>query len=147
MPEINHRILLRSRPSGIPEPSNFIADSVPARAPATDEVLLETIFLSIDPTMRSWMLEGSGYQRTVPFGTVMRAGGIARVLETRADGFRRGELVRVRLGWQTHPILPAKYLQRVDLSRGDALVHRFHETAHIVVVQQWVAGPRLAESP
>jgi NADPH-dependent curcumin reductase CurA len=121
MPEINHRILLRSRPSGIPEASNFIADSVPVRAPATDEVLLETIFLSIDPAMRSWMREDSGYHQTVQLGSVMRGGGIARVLETRADGFQRGELVQARLGWQTHPTLPAKYLQRVDLSRGDAL--------------------------
>jgi hypothetical protein len=43
----NHRILLRSRLSGIPEPGNFIADSVPVRAPAKDEVLQKTIFLSV----------------------------------------------------------------------------------------------------
>jgi hypothetical protein len=38
---------LRSRLSGIPEPGNFIADSVPVRAPAKDEVLQKTIFLSV----------------------------------------------------------------------------------------------------
>jgi NADPH-dependent curcumin reductase CurA len=115
MTEINHRILLRSKPTGIPQPDNFIADSVPVRAPAADEVLLETIFLSIDPAMRSWMSEA------VPLGTVMRGGGIARVLESRADGFKPGELVQARLGWQTHPTIPAKYLQKIDLARGDAL--------------------------
>jgi NADPH-dependent curcumin reductase CurA len=47
MTEINHRIPLRSKPTGIPQRDNFIADSVPARAPAADEVLLETILLSI----------------------------------------------------------------------------------------------------
>ena len=51
----------------------------------------------------------------------MRGGGIARVLESRADGFQPGELVQARLGWQTHPTLPAKYLQKVDIARGDAL--------------------------
>jgi NADPH-dependent curcumin reductase len=51
----------------------------------------------------------------------MRGGGIARVLESRSDGFRQGELVQARLGWQTHPTLPAKYLQPVDTTRGDAL--------------------------
>ena len=66
MTEINHRILLRSKPTGIPQPDNFIADSVPVRAPAADEVLLETIFLSIDPAMRSWMSEA------VPLGTQVR---------------------------------------------------------------------------
>jgi NADPH-dependent curcumin reductase CurA len=115
MTTINHRILLRARPTGIPAPGNFIADSVPVRAPAADEVLLETIFLSIDPAMRSWMMEA------VALGEVMRSGGIARVLESRADGFQPGELVQARLGWQTHPTLPAKYLQKLDLARGDAL--------------------------
>ena len=85
------------------------------RAPAADEVLLETMFLSIDPAMRSWMSEA------VPLGAVMRGGGIARVLESRADGFQPGELVQARLGWQTHPTIPAKYLQKIDLARGDAL--------------------------
>ena len=111
----NHRILLRARPSGIPRANDFTGDSVPVRQPETGEVLLETMYLSIDPAMRSWM------STTVPLGAVMRCGGIARVLESRADEFKPGELVQARLGWQTHPTLPAKYLQRVDLSRGDAL--------------------------
>jgi NADPH-dependent curcumin reductase CurA len=115
MTEINRRILLRSKPTGIPQPDNFIADSVPVREPAADEVLLETIFLSIDPAMRSWMSEA------VPLGAVMRGGGIARVLESRADHFQPGDLVQARLGWQTHPTILAKYLQKVDLARGDAL--------------------------
>ncbi len=115
MTEINHRILLRARPSGIPQSGDFVADSVPVRSPAADEVLLETLYLSIDPAMRSWMHDA------VPLGAVMRGGGIARVLESRADAFRPGELVQARLGWQTHPTLPAKYLQPVDTTRGDAL--------------------------
>jgi NADPH-dependent curcumin reductase CurA len=51
----------------------------------------------------------------------MRGGGIARVLESRSDDFHPGELVQARLGWQTHPTLPARYLQKLDLAKGDAL--------------------------
>jgi NADPH-dependent curcumin reductase CurA len=119
--EVNHRILLRARPAGIPAPDNFVADSVAIRQSVADEVLLETLYLSIDPAMRSWMREDAGYHGTVPLGSVMRGGGIARVLESQADGFRPGDLVQARLGWQTHPTLPGKFLQPVDLSRGDAL--------------------------
>jgi NADPH-dependent curcumin reductase CurA len=111
----NHRILLRSRPTGIPQPDNFVADDAPLRTPERDEVLLETVLLSIDPAMRSWMLDA------VPLGEVMRGGGIARVLESRSAAFRPGELVQARLGWQTHPTLPARFLQQVDETRGDAL--------------------------
>ena len=115
MTDTNHRILLRARPRGIPRPDDFVADTAPVRAPEPDEVLLETIYLSIDPAMRSWMNEA------VPLGAVMRGGGIARVVQSRSGSFRHGELVQARLGWQTRPTLPAKYLQRVDTTRGDAL--------------------------
>jgi NADPH-dependent curcumin reductase len=117
----NHRILLRSRPTGIPRPDNFTADTVPLQPPGLEEVLLETIFLSIDPAMRSWMSENPGYQQSVALGAVMRGGGIGRVLESRADNFQPGDLVQARLGWQTHPTLPARYLQKLDLTKGDAL--------------------------
>ncbi|MEJ0019513.1 MAG: NADP-dependent oxidoreductase [Acetobacteraceae bacterium] len=115
MRPLNRRILLRARPKGVPQPVDFTADCLAAAAPSAGEVSLETIYLSIDPAMRSWMAG------PVPLGSVMRSGGIARVLESRADGFRPGDLVQARLGWQTHPTLPAKFLQKVDLSRGDAL--------------------------
>ena len=115
MSAINHRMLLRMRPTGIPQSDCFVADRVPVRPPDADEVLLETMYLSIDPAMRSWM---SG---SLALGEVMRGGGIARVLQSRSAEFQPGELVQARLGWQTHPTLPAKYLQKVDEARGDAL--------------------------
>jgi NADPH-dependent curcumin reductase len=121
MTDLNHRILLRARPGGIPTPELFGADSVPIRPPEPDEVLLETIYLSIDPAMRSWMTENPGYQKPVALNEVMRGGGIARVLDSRSPRYRAGDLVQARLGWQTHPTLPAKFLQPVDTSRGDAL--------------------------
>lgn len=116
----NRRLLLAARPDGIPGPQHFTADTQPAHAPAAGEVLLETLYLSIDPAMRSWMREGTGYQQSIPLGDVMRGGGIARVLESRADGFAAGDLVQARLGWQTHPTIAARYLQRLDLSQGSA---------------------------
>jgi len=115
MNQTNKRILLQARPSAIPHPNDFSVDSVPVRPPEPGEVLLETMYLSIDPAMRSWM------SNAVPLGAVMRSGGIARVLESRAAGFQTGELVQARLGWQTRPTLPAKYLHKVDLTLGNAL--------------------------
>lgn len=103
---------------GIPGPANFSADVVSARAPAAGEVLLESLYLSIDPVMRSWMSEGRGYQQGIPLGEVMRGGGIARVLESAAQGFEAGDLIQARLGWQTHPTIASRYLQKLDLSLG-----------------------------
>jgi NADPH-dependent curcumin reductase len=115
---INRRLLLVSRPTGIPGPENFSADAVPARTPDSGETLLETIYLSIDPAMRSWMSEGTAYQQGIPLGEVMRGGGIARVLESRSKDFASGDLVQARLGWQSHPTIAARYLHKLDLKLG-----------------------------
>ena len=121
MPDLNHRIRLRGRPDGIPTPDLFEADTTAVRPPADGEVLVETMYLSIDPAMRSWMSENPGYQKPVALGEVMRGGGIGRVLDSRSPSFRRGDLVQARLGWQTHATIPARYLQPVDTTHGDAL--------------------------
>jgi NADPH-dependent curcumin reductase CurA len=114
----NQRLLLAARPVGIPAPANFSADATPVRTLGPGEVLLETIYLSIDPAMRSWMSEGTGYQQSIPLGEVMRGGGIARVLASRSECFVPGDLVQARLGWQTHPTIPGRHLQKLDLSLG-----------------------------
>ena len=118
MPTTNHRLLLAARPAGIPGPANFIADAVAARTPDRGEVLLETVYLSIDPAMRSWMSEGPGYQQSVLLGEVMRGGGIARVLESRDEGFASGDMVQARVGWQTYPTIAGRHLQKLDLTLG-----------------------------
>jgi NADPH-dependent curcumin reductase CurA len=120
MMQTNRRLLLAARPAGIPGPDNFTADARPARAPGPGEVLLETIFLSIDPAMRSWMSEGTGYQQNISLGEVMRGGGIARVLDSRFEGLVPGDLVQARLGWQTHPTIPGRFLHKLDLTLGTA---------------------------
>jgi NADPH-dependent curcumin reductase CurA len=114
----NHRLLLAARPAGIPGPSTFSSDCIPVRAPNTGEVLLETVYLSIDPAMRSWISEGSGYQQRVTVGEVMRGGGIARVLRSGSEGFVPGDFVEARLGWQSHPTLVARQVRKLDLSLG-----------------------------
>lgn len=115
---LNHRITLRARPSGIPGDEHFAQDTTPVREPETGEVLVETLYISIDPAMRSWISDGPGYTRGVAIGEVMRAGGIARVLRGRATGFAPGDLVQGRTGWQSHPTLLGRQTQKLDLTLG-----------------------------
>jgi NADPH-dependent curcumin reductase CurA len=118
---MNRRILLQQRPVGIAGPENFSSDTLPARPPEAGEVLLQTLFLSVDPAMRVWISDNPGYVEPVLPGDVMRAGGIGRVLESRADDLQPGDLIQGRLGWQSHPTLAAAHLIKIDPSLGTAL--------------------------
>ncbi len=120
MQNANHRITLRSRPTGLAIPDNFASETAPVRAPEEGEVVVESRLISIDPAMRVWISEDPGYVPRVEIGDVMRAGGIGRVVDSRADGFAVGDLVQGPLGWQTHPTLAAAQLQKLDLSLGTA---------------------------
>ena len=115
---INQRLLFAARPESIPGPAHFTADAVPARAPANSEVLLETLYLSLDPAMRSWMSAGAMNQQHMAPGDVMLGGGVARVLQSACAGLSPGDVVQARLGWQSHPTLAGRYVQKLDLALG-----------------------------
>jgi NADPH-dependent curcumin reductase CurA len=115
---LNQRITLKTRPTGIPGPEHFSHDEAPVRPLELGELLVETLYISIDPAMRSWISDTSGYARGVAIGDPMRAGAIARVLQTQAEGFAVGDLVQGRTGWQSHPILRARETQKLDLTLG-----------------------------
>ena len=115
---MNHRMTLRARPEGIPGPEHFARDEVPVRTPGAGEVLVETLYISIDPAMRTWIVNPAGYTAGVAIGDPMRAGGIARVLQSGTHEFVPGDLVQGRTGWQSHPTLLGRQTQKLDLSLG-----------------------------
>jgi NADPH-dependent curcumin reductase len=121
MPDVNRRFVLKTRPTGIAGPEHFTEETVPVRMPEIGEVLLETLLISIDPAMRVWISENPGYVRRIEIGDVMRGGGIARVIESRVDGFSPGQIVQARLGWQSHPTLPGAEIEKLDLDLGGPL--------------------------
>lgn len=120
MQNANRQLRLIARPDGLAGPEHFDEATKPVRQPEDGEVLVETLLLSIDPAMRVWMNEDPGYVPPIALGSVMRAGGIARVVQSRIDGLAPGDLVQGRLGWQTHPTLSGEGLHKLDLTLGDA---------------------------
>ena len=105
----NRRIVLAARPDGAPKETDFRLEESPLPSPGEGELLLRTIYLSLDPYMRSRMNEaGAGYAPGVEIGAVMPAGGVSEVIESRAAGFRPGDIVNSFTGWQTHSVAEAR---------------------------------------
>ena len=118
MRNANRVLTLAARPSGFAGPEHFAEATHPVRAPDAGEVLVETVYISIDPAMRVWISENPGYVARIEIGDIMRAGGIGRVVESRAEGLAPGDLVWGRVGWQTAPTLKAGAVEKLDLSLG-----------------------------
>jgi len=101
----NRRIVLATRPHGLPAVQDFRLDHAPIPTPAEGEVLLRTLYLSLDPYMRNLMDEaGTEYAPGLALGQPMMGGTVSRVLDSRHPGFRPGELVLASAGWQDYAV-------------------------------------------
>ncbi|MDI3287275.1 NADP-dependent oxidoreductase [Polyangium sp. 15x6] len=105
MTEVNRSWRLAARPQGMIKDSDFTwhEEPVPAEL-GPGQILVETLYLSVDPTQRIWM-ERDSYLPAVEIGAVMRAGGVGRVLRSSLPDFSPGDLVFGMTGWQTHAVL------------------------------------------
>src|SRR6202012_344759 len=99
-------------------PSDFRLEDHPVPTPGEGQVLLRTIWLSLDPYMRGRMSDGPSYATPVPIGGVMEGGTVAEVIASNNPGFARGDIVLSRAGWQTHALSDGKGLSKIDPKLG-----------------------------
>jgi NADPH-dependent curcumin reductase CurA len=108
------RIALASRPIGEPKPSDFRVEEYTVPAPGEGEVLLRTIWLSLDPYMRGRMSDAASYAAPVQIGEVMEGGTVSEVIASNNAAFKKGDIVLSRAGWQTHALSDGRGLSKID---------------------------------
>lgn len=111
---VNRRILLASRPTGEPTEAAFrlVEEAVPTAGPG--QVLLRTLWLSLDPYMRGRMSDAKSYAAPVGVGEVMVGGAVSRVVASQHPNFAVGDIVEGRTGWQDYALSDGAGLRRVD---------------------------------
>lgn len=100
----NRRIVLASRPVGAPVDSNFRLENVDKPTPAEGEMLLRSVYLSLDPYMRGRMSDAKSYADPVALGEVMVGGSVCQVEQSNHPDFEVGEWVLAFTGWQDYGI-------------------------------------------
>ncbi len=111
---INRRIVLNARPRGAPTAKDFRFENAPVPKPEAGQVLLRTLYLSLDPYMRGRMSEGPSYAAPVAIGDVMVGGTVSRVAVSRNDDFKVGERVLSYNGWQDYALSDGKGLTAIS---------------------------------
>ncbi|RZI41173.1 NADP-dependent oxidoreductase [Herbaspirillum sp. HC18] len=99
---INKQVRLAARPVGMPKRSDWNFISEPVRDIADGEIVVKTLYLSLDPAMRGWMNEGKSYIRPVAIDEVMRAGGVGKVVASKSPKFAVGDYVSGSIGVQEY---------------------------------------------
>ena len=98
----NRKWILKERPSGLVKDSDFELVSEVLPKINEGEILLENLYLSFDPTQRSWLNDVPGYLPPIQIGEVIRSGGIGRVIDSNNPEYKTGDLTFGLIGWQTH---------------------------------------------
>lgn len=111
---VNRKIVLNSRPVGAPTLENFHLEEAAVPVPADGQVLLRTLYLSLDPYMRGRMSDAPSYAPPVELGAVMIGGTVSRVDKSRHPDYQAGDLVLSFNGWQDYALSDGTGLTKVD---------------------------------
>jgi len=114
MPAKNRQFLLASRPKGEPTLANFklVESEIPTADPG--QMLLRSIYLSLDPYMRGRMNAGKSYARPVEIGEVMEGRAVGEVLVSHLSGFKAGDVVFAPIGWQEYGVSDGTGARKID---------------------------------
>lgn len=110
----NTRVVLASRPDGPVCMEHFRVEKGPLPEPGEGEMLLETLYLSLDPYMRLRMNDGPSYADPVGVGETMCGGTVCRVQMSRLDRFKVGDLVLAFTGWQRYALSDGEGVMPLD---------------------------------
>jgi hypothetical protein len=102
--ERNRRLVLSERPTGMVDASTVRVEEEGVPEPGEGEALARVRFLSIDPTIRTWMNDAPGYLPPIQIDEVIRSGGIAEVVHSNSDRYAPGDLLFGMTGWQDYVI-------------------------------------------
>jgi NADPH-dependent curcumin reductase CurA len=112
----NRQWRLAARPQGLIKDTDFEWREEPVRPLEEGEVLVRTIYLSLDPANRGWIREGPSYVEPVEIGEVMRGLTVGVVEASRNDRFTEGDLVSGTNGWQDYAVSDGSDLRAIPPS-------------------------------
>jgi NADPH-dependent curcumin reductase CurA len=111
---VNRQFKLAARPSGLPKESDFSLIDAKTPAPGEGQVLVKTVYLSVDPYMRGRITGVRTYADPVNIGDVMAGSAVGQVVESRSSELAAGDFVLGYWGWQEYAAVNAKGLPKLD---------------------------------
>lgn len=112
----NTRIVLASRPVGAPTQNDFRLETVVKPIPQEGEMLLRSVYLSLDPYMRGRMSAAKSYADPVELDDVMVGATVCQVEESNNATFQVGEWVLAYTGWQDYGVSNGEGLIKLGLN-------------------------------
>lgn len=105
---VSREIHLVRRPEGMPSPKDFALVEASAPDARDGEVLVQNLYMSVDPAMRPRLTAGQALNEA------MMGGALGRVVQSRSDAFAVGDLVSNRQGFREYFVSDGKGLTKLN---------------------------------
>jgi NADPH-dependent curcumin reductase CurA len=114
--KVNRQIILLSRPEGMPELSNFKLVENEISHPNEGEVLIKTLYLSVDPYMRGRMKDQSSYISPFQLNSPLTGYAVGKVIETKDPSLKIGDIVKGHLDWADYSIAKGQDIEKIHFN-------------------------------
>lgn len=114
LPEKQQQIQLVSRPEGMPVKEDFLYKEIDVPQPSNGEVLVKTIYLSVDPYMRGRMSDAKSYVEPFKLNEALAGGVVGEIVESKSAHFQKGDFIVGMLPWQEYSVAKEKEIRTID---------------------------------
>ncbi len=111
----NKKVVLKNRPDGFPKLDDFeiLTEEIPSLN--YGEVLVQILWLSLDPYMRGRMSEAKSYAAPIKIGEVITGGAVGKIIASKCPNIAEGDIVEgFTLGWQEYAIIKSSLVRKID---------------------------------
>jgi NADPH-dependent curcumin reductase CurA len=112
--KVGREIHLKNRPLGLPSPMDFELVEVAIPEVGQGQILVQNIYMSVDPYMRGRMYDRPSYVPPFQVGKPLEGGSVGRVIESKNDQFKAGDVVLNMLGWREYFVTDGQGLVKID---------------------------------
>lgn len=116
---MNKVILLNKRPVGKPVLGDFKFTSELIPSPLEGEILLKTLYVSVDPYLRGRMNDSKSYVSSFELNKPIQSGIIAEIMVSNHTGFKEGDFVSGNLDWKEYQISNGNGLNKLNASASE----------------------------
>lgn len=110
------QINLIKYPVGLPKDSDFEFKEIQIRPLKKGEILLEPLYISVDPYMRGRMILGKSYVPPFELNKPIIGGVVAKVIDSQSDNYKEGDLIQGMLPWATLILSDGEGLHKIPHS-------------------------------
>lgn len=108
------QLILNERPNGMPDEQTFSFQDITVEKPNDDEVLLKTLYVSVDPYMRGRMADTKSYVEPFKLGGPLTGGVVSQVIESKSNQLKEGDVVRGHLPFQEFHVVQEDQVSKVN---------------------------------